>query len=166
MKKVLITGSSGFIGFHVTKKILNNKIKVIGIDNHNNYYSPKLKSKRLKFLKKLKNFKFYKADIKNKNQLLSIFKKENPSYVIHLAAQAGVRYSFEKPQAYVSSNIEGTNNILECMAKCKVSKIIFASSSSVYGNQKSLPIKETNQTSPLNFYGLTKLMNESQIKIF
>ncbi len=166
MEKVLITGSSGFIGYHVAKKILKKRVKVIGVDNHNSYYSPKIKVLRFKELKKFKNFKFYKTDISNKGQLLKIFKKEKPSTVIHLAAQAGVRYSFENPQAYVSSNIDGTNNILECMARLKSSKIIFASSSSVYGNQKKLPIKETNQTNPLNFYGLTKLMNESQIKIF
>ena len=166
MKKVLVTGSSGFIGFHVVKKILDKKISVVGVDNHNNYYSPRIKRFRLKILKDNKKFKFYKLDISNKKKLIKLFKKERPNAVIHLAAQAGVRYSFENPGSYISSNIMGTHNILECMVECKIQKLIFASSSSVYGNQKKLPITEKNPTNPLNFYGLTKLTNEKQIKLF
>ena len=114
-KKVLITGSSGFIGFHVVENLLKNNYHIVGIDNHNNYYDPKLKNVRKKILNKYKNFKFFKVDIKDKDKLLKIFKNHRPHVTINLAAQAGVRYSFKNPQKYIDSNITGFTNILEIM---------------------------------------------------
>ena len=110
--RILITGSSGFIGFHLTKLLLTKKHKVHGYDSMNNYYDNKLKKARLNILKKFKNFSFTKANIENEKKLNNIFKKFRPQIVIHLAAQAGVRYSIEKPRVYLKSNITGTFNIM------------------------------------------------------
>ena len=168
MKKnsVLITGSSGFIGFHVCKYFLERKIKVIGIDNHNNYYDKNLKFKRCKRLSNYKNFKFVKLDIKNQRNVLKTLKMYKPKTIIHLAAQPGVRYSFINPQAYIDSNITGFTNILECMKKLNLKNLIYASSSSVYGNCKKFPFKENLALEPLNFYGQTKLINERIADIY
>jgi len=168
MKKsnILVTGSSGFIGFHVCKYFLKKKINVIGIDNHNNYYDNKLKLSRCKKLLVSKKFKFVKLDIKNQKNLLRICKIYKPKVIIHLAAQPGVRYSFVNPQAYIDSNITGFTNILECMKKMDLKNLIYASSSSVYGNCKKFPFKENLALKPLNFYGQTKLMNEKIAEIY
>ena len=123
-KKIFVTGSSGFIGFHVCKILLANNFTVIGIDNHNNYYDVKLKQKRLKILKKNKKFFFYKIDIKNKIKLNKIFIKHKPKIIIHLAAQAGVRYSFINPQEYIDSNITGFTNILQIMKANNLNNLI------------------------------------------
>ena len=165
-KKILITGSSGFIGFHVAQTLLKNNYKILGIDNHNNYYDPKIKLNRLKNLKKFKNFKFLKMDFKNKKRVNKIFKEFKPNVVIHLAAQAGVRYSFIKPQKYIDSNITGFTNILEAMKQFKLNNLIYASSSSVYGDCKIFPFKENINLNPLNFYGQTKLMNEKIANLY
>mgnify|MGYP001196304782 FL=1 len=164
--KILITGSSGFIGFHVVENLLKNNYQIVGIDNHNNYYDPKIKNGRKKILNKYKNFKFFKVDIKNKDRLLKIFKNYRPHVTINLAAQAGVRYSFKNPQKYIDSNITGFTNILEIMKFLNLKNLIYASSSSVYGDSKKFPFKENQNLNPLNFYGQTKLMNEKIANIY
>ena len=140
--KILITGSSGFIGFHLSKKLLQKKgNKVHGYDSMNNYYDVNLKRSRLNILKKNKNFTFTKSKLENKKTLENVFKKFKPNIVIHLAAQAGVRYSIEKPRVYLDSNITGTYNIIEVSKKLNVKHLIMASSSSVYGANKKIPFK-------------------------
>ena len=160
--RILITGSSGFIGFHLTKLLLTKKHQVHGYDSMNNYYDTKLKKARLNILKKFKNFSFTKANIEDEKKLNNIFKKFKPQIVIHLAAQAGVRYSIEKPRVYLKSNITGTFNIIEASHKLKVKHLIMASSSSVYGANKKIPFKEIDQTeTQLSIYASTKKSNES-----
>ena len=163
---ILVTGSSGFIGYHVCDHFLKQNIKVVGIDNHNDYYDVNLKNKRLNILKKNKNFKFNKINIADKIKLKKVFDKNRIDLVINLAAQAGVRYSFINPFQYIDSNITGFTNILELMKYKKIKKIIYASSSSVYGNCKKFPFKENYELSPLNFYGQTKLFNEKIANIY
>ncbi len=157
---VLITGSAGFIGFHLAK-IMSAKQKVLGIDNLNNYYSQKLKNDRIKLLKKNKNFKFIKLDISNFVKLDRIIKKNNITEIIHLAAQAGVRYSITNPRTYLTSNLVGYFNILECCKKNNIKFLMYASSSSVYGLNNMFPLKESYKTDyPLQFYAATKKSNE------
>ena len=163
MKKyILITGCAGFIGFHLTKKLLkNSSTKVVGIDNLNNYYDIKLKKKRLLELKKFKNFYFKKIDISNYKSTEYIFKKFKPEVVINLAAQAGVRYSLLTRKPYFNSNIKGFFNLLELIKNSKVKRFIFASTSSVYGDNKHIPFKESyNTDKPKSFYAATKKCNE------
>ncbi len=158
---ILITGAAGFIGYHLTKKFLNKKIKVIGIDNVNNYYDVNLKKDRIKNLKKNKKFIFYKLDLGNYNGLNAIIKKHKINHIIHLAAQAGVRYSITNPKIYFKSNLEGFFNILEASRSNKIKHLIFASTSSVYGNSKKFPLSENHSTDqPLSFYAATKKSNE------
>ncbi len=164
--KILLTGSSGFIGFHVAENLLKNNYEIIGIDNHDGYYDPKIKIKRKKILSKYKKFKFFKIDIKDRYKLLKIFKKFRPNVTINLAAQAGVRYSFKNPQKYINSNITGFTNILEIMKLLNLKNLIYASSSSVYGDSKIFPFRENQISNPLNFYGQTKLMNEKIANIY
>ncbi len=160
--KILITGSSGFIGFHLSKKLLDKGHKVYGYDSMNNYYDVKLKKARYNILKKYKNFSFSKNKLENKNSLEKVFKKFKPKIVIHLAAQAGVRYSIEKPRVYLDSNIIGSYNIIEVSKKFNVKHLIMASSSSVYGANKRIPFKETDKTeTQLSIYAATKKSNES-----
>ena len=142
---ILVTGSAGFIGFHVVKKLIIKNKKVIGIDNLNSYYDKKLKKSRNKELQKInnKNYFFHKIDLKNEKKLSSLFKKYKFKKVIHLAAQAGVRYSFINPNKYIDSNITGFTNILEYMKSKKIKKLVYASSSSVYGNCKKFPFRES-----------------------
>lgn len=159
--KILITGIAGFIGFSVAKKLLKKRnIQIIGIDNLNSYYSKKLKLERLKILKKNRNFKFHKIDLINKDKLKDIFIKYKFSVVFNLAAQAGVRYSFENPKSYTDSNIIGFINLMEMIKFYKIKKFIFASSSSVYGDEKPFPKSENSDLNPLNLYSLSKLSNE------
>ena len=134
--KILITGTAGFIGFNLAKKLIFKKSvkKIYGLDNINDYYSVKLKKLRLKFLNKNKKFFFRKIDLKNNKQLEIFFRKNKFDIVYHLAAQAGVRYSINNPRKYLESNIIGFFNLLENCRKFKIKKIIYASSSSVYGN--------------------------------
>ena len=160
--KILITGSSGFIGFHLAKRLLDKGNRVHGYDSMNNYYDVKLKKARLNILKKYKNFSFTKNNLENKQIIEKIFHKFRPNIVIHLAAQAGVRYSIEKPRVYLSSNITGTYNIIEASHKIKVKHLIMASSSSVYGSNKKIPFKEIDKTeTQLSIYASTKKSNES-----
>ena len=158
MEKILITGCSGFIGYHLTKKLLDN-YNIIGVDNLNDYYDINLKESRLNNLKH-KNFKFIKCDISDKEELNKIFNEYKIDKVINLAAQAGVRYSIENPDAYINSNIIGFYNILENVRKHKINHLIYASSSSVYGNNE-LPFKEDSKTdNPISLYAATKKINE------
>lgn len=160
-KKLLITGVAGFIGFALAEKLLKNRnIKIIGIDNINSYYSKKLKLKRLAVLKKNKNFTFHKIDLTQKKKLDNLFKKNKFSSVMNLAAQAGVRYSFKNPKSYTDSNIIGFINLIELIKYYKVKKFIFASSSSVYGDEKPFPKYENSELNPINLYSLSKLSNE------
>lgn len=160
--KYLVTGCSGFIGSYLVKKILENKDNiVIGIDNMNNYYDISIKEDRLNNLKRFSNFIFYKEDISNKKEVFEIFDKEQPDYVINLAAQAGVRYSIEHPDCYINSNIIGFYNILEACRNYPVKRLIFASSSSVYGGNKKVPFSTTDQVDkPISLYAATKKSNE------
>lgn len=165
MKKIVfITGCAGFIGFHLTNRLLKKKYVVVGIDNINNYYSTKLKKHRIKEIKKNdkdKNFNFYRCNLKNYNKQKKLFKKYQPNYVINLAAQAGVRYSIENPMAYVDSNLVGFTNILELCRHFNVKHLIYASTSSVYGASKKHPYNENDIAShPVAFYGATKRANE------
>jgi len=158
--KILITGAAGFIGFNFSKFLLEKtSFDIIGIDNLNDYYSVNVKKERLKILKNSKKFSFIKLDIIDKNKLEKIFKKKIDA-VFHFAAQAGVRYSIENPRAYIESNTLGFFNIIDFSIKNKVKKIFYASSSSVYGDSKNFPLKESNLTNPKNIYGLTKKNNE------
>ncbi len=158
----LITGSAGFIGFHVCKILLQKKYHVIGIDNINNYYDVDLKLNRLKQLKKIKgNFKFHRIDISNYKKLEQIFKNLKNFKVIHLAAQAGVRYSLKFPKTYIRSNLLGFWNVLELSRKYKTKHFIFASSSSIYGANKKFPFTEKDNTDqPIQLYAATKKSNE------
>jgi UDP-glucuronate 4-epimerase len=161
--KVLITGVAGFIGYHLANYLLLKNIKVIGLDNLNNYYDVNLKKKRLNKLKnKFKNnFKFFKLDIINHKNIKKIFTKYKFDQVVHLAAQAGVRFSIYSPAVYHTSNIDGFFNILDLSREFKIKHFVFASSSSVYGDQLRFPIKENFSTdSPLSFYAATKKSNE------
>ena len=155
--KILITGSSGFIGFHLTRILLEKGNKVHGYDSMNSYYDVNLKKARLSILKKYKNFSFTKNKLENKKILERAFFNFKPSIVIHLAAQAGVRYSIDKPKVYLRSNITGSFNIIEVSHKLKVKHLIMASSSSVYGANKSIPFKEIDKTeTQLSIYAATK----------
>jgi len=165
--KVLVTGVGGFIGFHFANYLLKKKISVIGVDNLNNYYSPKLKNIRLSLLKKNKNFTFYKFDITRLSNFKKIFKHQNNIRTIyHLAAQAGVRFSTINPKKYFDSNIIGFFNILECCKEYKIKKLFYASSSSVYGDLKKFPLTEEIQLKPKNFYALSKKTNEEMADIY
>ena len=158
---ILITGSAGFIGYHLAKKILKKNIKVFGIDNINNYYDINLKKNRIKDLKKSKKFFFYKIDLSEYKKLNNLVKRNKIKYIIHLAAQAGVRYSIKKPKTYFKSNMEGFFNILEVSKNNKIKHLIYASTSSVYGNTKKFPLSESDNTDhPLSFYAATKKSNE------
>tara|TARA_B100001057_G_scaffold383421_1_gene389638 strand:- start:1743 stop:2708 length:966 start_codon:yes stop_codon:yes gene_type:complete len=159
--KILVTGVAGFIGFHLVKKLLDKKIIVYGIDNINDYYDRGIKKARLKELKRSKNFIFYFISLSNKQKINNIVKKNNISYIINLAAQAGVRYSITNPQEYFTSNIEGFFNILEISKENKIKHLIYASTSSVYGNNKKFPLNEESKTDqPLSFYAASKKTNE------
>ncbi len=158
--RILITGVAGFIGFSIAKKLLGKKHDVIGIDNINNYYSTKLKIKRLNHLKKFRNFKFLKIDCSSK-KFTNFFLNDKPVFlIIHLAAEVGVRNSYSLPEIYYKNNIKAFFNILEICRK-KNSNLIFASSSSVYGSSNKKYFKENDNTSlPISFYAATKKSNE------
>ncbi len=161
MKKILITGAAGFIGYHLTQLLASNNFNIIGIDNLNSYYNVNLKKDRLKQLEKFNNFKFLKIDLIDKNSLFDLFKKEKFEYVIHLAAQAGVRYSIENPYAYIDSNIYGFINVLEACRNFPIKHLIYASSSSVYGANVKQPFAENdNVDHPVSLYAATKKSNE------
>ncbi|MDA9172805.1 GDP-mannose 4,6-dehydratase [Candidatus Pelagibacter sp.] len=164
--KILVTGVAGFIGFNLSKFLLEKKIKIIGLDNINNYYSTKLKKDRLIQLKKFNNFKFYKIDLRDIKKIDKIFTKHKFDAIFHFAAQAGVRYSVDYPRKYIDSNINGFFNILEKVRTKKIKKFFYASSSSVYGDSKSFPLKEKNLLFPTNTYSLSKKFNEDLSSIY
>jgi len=160
MQKILVTGSAGFIGSHLSKRLLSEGHKVIGIDNINDYYDPQLKEDRLKQLDN-DNFTNIRTDLEDLETIKQVFEKYKPEIVINLAAQAGVRYSLENPHAYINSNIVGFTNILEACRHHKVGHLIYASSSSVYGANTSKPFSTSdNIDHPLSLYAATKKSNE------
>ena len=160
--KVFVTGSSGFIGFHLSKKLLEKGYSIHGFDSMNKYYDVKIKKARLKILKKYKKFSFTKNKLENKKILTDSILRFKPTIIIHLAAQAGVRYSIENPKAYMDSNITGTYNIIELAKKINIKHLLIASSSSVYGANKKLPFTEIDKTeTQLSLYAATKKSTES-----
>ena len=160
--KIFVTGSSGFIGFNLSKKLLEKGHSVHGFDSMNNYYDVKLKKARYKILKKYKKFSFTKGKLENKKILSKSILKFQPKVIVHLAAQAGVRYSIEKPRVYLDSNIVGTYNIIELAKKVNIKHLLIASSSSVYGANKKFPFKEVDKTeTQLSIYAATKKSTES-----
>tara|TARA_B100000161_G_scaffold69597_1_gene47683 strand:- start:9044 stop:10057 length:1014 start_codon:yes stop_codon:yes gene_type:complete len=161
----LVTGCAGFIGYHLTMRLLNDGYNVVGIDNINDYYDVGLKNDRLKDINNNKpsnsNYNFFQIDLEDYSNLDNIFKKFNPEVVINLAAQAGVRNSIKKPLSYINSNLVGFANILEFCRKYEVGHLVYASSSSVYGGNTSLPFKELdNVDHPVSLYAATKKSNE------
>ena len=161
MKKILVTGAAGFIGFSICNKLLELGINVCGLDNLNEYYDPKLKSARLEILTK-KGISFSKIDLADSDKVKKLFNSYKPTIVVNLAAQAGVRYSLENPHAYINSNIVGFLNILENCKNHSVEHLIYASSSSVYGLNKTFPFSETNNVDhPVSLYAASKKSNEA-----
>lgn len=175
--KVLVTGAAGFIGFHVSKKLLELGHEVVGIDNINDYYDVNLKYDRLKELGidrqdtevfyancssySYPDFRFFRMNLEDKTELSDLFKNQNFEVVCNLAAQAGVRYSLENPDVYIQSNIVGFLNILECSRYHNIKHLVYASSSSVYGNNAKIPFSETDQVdTPVSLYAATKKSNE------
>lgn len=159
--KYLVTGAAGFIGSSVASKLCAAGHDVIGIDNINSYYDPNLKLSRLENLKPLKNFTFFKMDLSDKNAIAQIFQEHKFERVIHLGAQAGVRYSIDNPHAYLDSNVNGHLNILEGCRNNGVEHLVYASSSSVYGTSNSTPYKTSSAVDhPISLYAATKRTNE------
>lgn len=175
--KILVTGAAGFIGFHLCKKLLEEGFTVVGIDNLNDYYDVNLKLDRLNELgidrlktksynseiksSKYPEFTFFRLDLQDRENLPVIFEKENFNVVCNLAAQAGVRYSIENPEAYIDSNLVGFANILECCRNFRIEHLVYASSSSVYGQNKKVPFStEDNVDHPISLYAATKKSNE------
>jgi UDP-glucuronate 4-epimerase len=160
-KTVLVTGSAGFIGYHLSKRLLDDGCRVVGVDNLNEYYDVKLKFNRLDQLKQYDRFQFHKVDLAEKSKLDALFSETAFDVVVNLAAQAGVRYSLENPQAYVNSNLVGFVNILECCRYGQVQHLVFASSSSVYGANTKMPFSvHHNVDHPVSLYAATKKANE------
>lgn len=159
--KILLTGAAGFIGYHTSTKLLERGDEVIGVDNLNDYYDVSLKEARLANLQKYENFRFLKISVEDKNGMENAFKENRPQRVIHLAAQAGVRYSLVNPYAYIDSNIMGFINILEGCRHNHVEHLVYASSSSVYGGNTAMPFSEhDNIDHPVSLYAATKKSNE------
>ena len=164
--RIIITGIAGFIGYHLAKRCLEDKYEILGIDNINNYYDVNLKKARIKDLEainKLINarFEFHHENIENFEKIGDMFRRFKPDCVIHLAGQAGVRYSIENPMAYISSNLVGFSNIIEISNHSKVNNFIYASSSSVYGGNENLPFLENEEVAhPVSLYAATKRSNE------
>ena len=160
-KKYMVTGAAGFIGYFLCKRLLGEGCSVIGIDNMNDYYDVKLKQDRLSHLEPYSNFTFLKIDISDKDAVMTAFDRYKPDVVVNLAAQAGVRYSLENPDAYINSNIIGFYNILEACRRYPVYHLVYASSSSVYGSNKKVPFDETDFVDhPVSLYAATKKSNE------
>lgn len=160
-RNVLVTGAAGFIGFHLSKRLLEEGFRVVGLDNMNNYYDPKLKKDRLARLLGHSHFNFVKGSLENKELLNSLFGQHSFETVINLAAQAGVRYSLEHPESYIQSNLVGFGHLLECCRKHEVKHLIYASSSSVYGANDKVPFSEEDRVDrPISLYAATKKANE------
>lgn len=158
---MLVTGSAGFIGFHLSKRLLETGYAVVGVDNLNPYYDVNLKRARLDILKSHDNFSFYQSDIQDLQGLKNIFKQRQVTKICNLAAQAGVRYSLKDPFSYQKSNIEGFLNLLELAKEYKVSNFVYASSSSVYGKNRKSPYSvEDRVDNPISLYAATKKANE------
>ena len=158
---ILVTGAAGFIGFHLTRRLLKDGFRVVGLDNLNTYYDVKLKEARLEELKPFDNFSFFKTDLADASRLEEIFKTNNFDVAVNLAAQAGVRYSLENPGAYVNSNVAGFVNLLECCRHFNIQHLVFASSSSVYGANTKMPFSvHHNVDHPVSLYAATKKSNE------
>lgn len=161
MKKVLITGAAGFVGSNLSLQLLKRGHKVVGIDNMNNYYDISLKKERLEPLLAYENFSFIKGDLVDERFIDDLFKNNKFEIVVNLAAQAGVRYSIENPEAYIQSNLVGFFNILEACRNYPIEHLLYASSSSVYGSNKKVPFEETdNVDNPVSLYAATKKSNE------
>ncbi|MEA5532873.1 NAD-dependent epimerase [Crocosphaera sp. XPORK-15E] len=161
MTIILVTGAAGFVGFHLSQQLLVRDCKVIGLDNLNSYYDVSLKQARLKQLRNHDNFSFYELNLSNREDIAQLFTKYKFDRVVHLAAQAGVRYSLENPNAYVDSNLVGFVNILEGCRHSNVEHLVFASSSSVYGTNKKIPFStQDNVDHPISLYAATKKANE------
>ena len=164
--KIIVTGAAGFIGYHLSKRLLEENISVIGIDDINDYYDVKLKEARLQNLETIRlneytKFKFFRKDITDSVLINNIFLENKPDVVINLAAQAGVRYSIENPSAYIQTNLVGFSNILEACRNHPVQQLIYASSSSVYGGNTNMPFSEKQQVDhPVSLYAATKRSNE------
>ncbi len=159
--KILVTGAAGFIGFHVAKSLLKRGDEVIGVDNLNDYYDVNLKLARLDQLKNIDNFKFFKLDFSDRGSIHKLFKEQRFQRVVHLGAQAGVRYSIENPDAYADSNLVGFANILEGCRHNQIEHLVYASTSSVYGANELMPFSERHTADhPLSFYAATKRANE------
>ncbi len=159
--KILVTGAAGFIGFHTARTLLDRGDQVVGLDNMNDYYDVSLKQARLDQIEGRNGFRFVKADLADRAAIERLFEEERPERVIHLAAQAGVRYSLENPHAYVDSNLTGTMNVLEGCRHTSVEHLVFASSSSVYGANTAKPFSvHHNVDHPLSLYAATKKSNE------
>ena len=161
---ILITGVCGFVGFSLAEELLKSNINIIGVDNINNYYSKVLKKKRLSILKEKKNFQFILCDINNYKKITNKTKKINIDIIFNFAAQAGVRYAAKNPKSYYHSNVDGFKNLIKFVKYKNPKKFIFASSSSVYGDEKKYPVKENNRLKPKNLYAKTKKFNEDYAK--
>ena len=163
-KTILVTGAAGFIGSAISKKLLSESYKVIGIDNINSYYNPSLKQQRIKTIEHTDQnncWQFIKVNLENEKKIDQIFEEHQPNIVVNLAAQAGVRYSLESPMSYINSNIVGFLNILEGCRNYKIKHLIYASSSSVYGGNKITPFRESHSVDhPISLYAATKKSNE------
>ena len=160
-KKIIVTGSAGFIGFSLCLKLLERGDIIIGIDNHNDYYDPKIKEARIKRLENYLNYKHFRQDISDQKDLEETFANHKPQKVVNLAAQAGVRYSIQNPLAYIKSNIVGFANILENCRNHKIEHLVYASTSSVYGANTKMPFSEHDSANhPLSVYAASKKSNE------
>jgi len=160
---ILITGSAGFIGFHLCREILEsyNDVEILGIDNMNNYYNPLLKERRNNILNRYENYTFLRLDFSDYSKLVESLKDKDIDLIVHLGAQAGVRYSLKDPWAYERSNVLGTMNIFEFARRFDIDKVVYASSSSVYGGNKKIPFSEDDRTdNPISLYAATKRSNE------
>lgn len=167
MSYVLVTGCAGFIGSNLCERLLHDGKSVIGVDNFNDYYDPKIKENNISNISKNKNFKLYKVDILNKTALYKVFENNKIDSIVHLAARAGVRPSIENPYLYAQTNVLGTVNLLELAVKFKVKKFVFGSSSSVYGNSKELPFDEDNLCQEIaSPYGASKRAAEFFVESF